>query len=182
MPRKSLLLLLPISLFLITAPVAKADGVNNLSQLDSGQSFTLYGSDWRGIFELTSESIVHAFPRKASLTFYTGVPEGWSPSSGTAMFTLSFGGRTFGGNLGFIECFQPNRPCIQFGTGGYLDPLLSAKTPATLTVTFPGPHGGTETVNFFVSDAIPEPGTLLLFGTGIVLVGVIHRHRTRSAA
>jgi hypothetical protein len=75
MSRKSLLLLLSISFFLIAAPLAKGDSTNNLTHLDSGQSFTLYGSDWTGISALTPDSFVHTF-RGANLTFSSGVPEG----------------------------------------------------------------------------------------------------------
>ncbi|MGB7844858.1 MAG: hypothetical protein WBL63_04525, partial [Candidatus Acidiferrum sp.] len=79
MPRKSLLLLLPISFFLIVGPLAKADSINNLTQLDSGQSITLYGSDWRGFFVLTPNSIVHlsSFPFGCcDLVFYSSIPAG----------------------------------------------------------------------------------------------------------
>jgi hypothetical protein len=57
MPRKSLLLLSP-SFFLMVAPLAKADSIN-LTQLDSGQLVTLAGSDYRGQFVLTPNSILH---------------------------------------------------------------------------------------------------------------------------
>jgi len=180
MPRKPLLLFLPISFFLIVAPLAKADSIKNLTQLDSGQSFTLYGSDWRGFFVLTPNSIVHLskFGGGPDLAFYASIPAGWTPESGTVTFALSFGGQSFSGAPGFGPC-PPNIPCVAFGVGGALN--LSAKTPATLTFTFSGPNGGTETANFFVSNATPEPPTLLLFGTGGVLLGVIYRYRMRSA-
>ena len=180
MPRKSLLLLLTISFFLIIAPLAKADSINNLTQLDSGQSFTLYGSDWRGFFVLTPNSIVHLFSGHFGclcLTFYSSIPAGWTFESGPVTFALSFGGHSFSGTPGRGSC-PPNIPCLTFGVGGF---NLSAKTPATLTFTFSGPNGGTETANFFVSNATPEPPTLLLFGTGGVLLGVIYRYRMRSA-
>jgi len=180
MPRKSLLLLLPISFFLIVAPPAKADSINNLTQLDSGNSFTLYGSDWRGFFVLTPDSIVHRFSQPFGcpcLAFYSSIPAGWTFESGPVTFAFSFGGETLSGSPGSLPC-PPNISCVAFGVGGG---PVSAKTPATLTFTFSGPNGGTETANFFVSNATPEPPTLLLFGTGGMLLAVIYRYRMRSA-
>lgn len=180
MPRKALLLLLPISFFLIVAPLAKADSINNRTQLDSGQSFILYGSDWRGFFVLTPNTIEELSSAPwgtPAFTFYASIPAGWTLESGPVTFTVSFGGESFSGAPGFGPC-PPNISCVAFGIAGEFN--LSAKTPATLTFTFSGPNGGTETANFFVSDITPEPPTLLLFGTGSVLSLVIYRYRMRS--
>jgi hypothetical protein len=176
MPRKSLLLLL--SIFLIVAPLAKADSINNLTQLDSGQPFTLYGLDSHaGFFILTPESIVRP-SLFGDLFFASSIPAGWTFQSGPVTFALSFGGQSFSGVPGVGPC-PPNIPCVAFGVGGNLN--LSAKTPATLTFTFLGANGGTETANFFVgSRIIPEPQTWLLFGTGAALLGVKYRYRVGS--
>lgn len=178
MPRKSLLLLVSIIFFLIVAPLARANSINNLTQLDSGQSFTLYGYDYQGFFVLTPNSIVHlSFFPYLDLFFASSIPAGWTFESGAVTFAFSLEGQTFSGTPGVGPC-PLNIPCVAFGIGGL---NLSAKTPATLTFTFSGPNGGTETANFFVSNATPEPPTLLLFGTGSVLLGVICRYRVRSA-
>jgi len=177
MPRKSFLLLLPISFFLIVAPLAHANSINNLTQLDSGNSFTLYGADWRGFFALTPDSIVHLFPGTfgcSCLAFAASIPAGWTFESGPVTFTISInGGPGLSGVPGVGPC-PTNIPCVAFGLGGS---PISAMTPATLTFTFSGPNGGTETANFFVSNTTPEPPTLFLFGTGGVLVGAMFRYR-----
>ena len=176
MPRKSLLLLLPISFFLIVAPLARGDSINDLIPLDSGQPFTLYGFDYSGTFVLTPNSIVHLFNHE--LGFAASSPVGWA--GGTVTFTLSYDDQSISGQFPNISpCSQPNVPC--FGLE-IVHPLnLSPKSPATLTFSYLGPTGGSETANFFVSNATPEPPTLLLFGTGGLLLGVIYRYRMRSA-
>jgi hypothetical protein len=177
MPRKSLLLLLPISFLLIVAPIAKADSINNLTQLDSGNSFTLYALDYRGWFPLMPNSIVHGSADfcRGCLVFAATIPAGWT--FGGMTFSLSFDGRNISGSPGVGPC-PPDIRCVGFGFAGSFP---SAKTPATLTFLFPGPNGGTETANFFVSDTTPEPPTLILFGTGGILLGGICRYRVRPA-
>jgi hypothetical protein len=184
MPRKSLLLLLPISFFLIVVPLAKADSIKNLTQLDSGQLSTLYGSDYRGQFVLTPNSILHRcrgtsnceFP--GDFIFAFSSPVGWA--GGAVTFAFSFGAQKTSGEFPNVSpCSLPKVPCFGFGLGGIGN--VGPMTPASWTLSFLGANGGTETVNFFVSDATPEPPTLLLFGTGGVLLGVIYRYRMRSA-
>ncbi len=183
MPLKSPVLLLSISFFLILAPLAKARSINNLTQLDSEQSFSLYGSDYRGFFVLTPNSIVHlSFSGPLGcrcLVFASSIPAGWTFQSGPVTFALSFGGQSFSGVPGGAGPCPSNIPCVAFGVGGNLN--VSAMTPATLTFAFLGPNGGTETANFFVSNTTPEPPAVFLFGTGAALLGVIYRHRVRSA-
>ena len=174
MPRKSLLLLfIPVSLFLLVAPLAHADSIK---LLDSGQPFVLYGFDSSGTFVLTPNSIVHVFHQE--LGFDSSSPVGWA--GGTVTFTLSFEGKTISGEFPDISpCSQSNVPC--FGLE-IVHPLpLSSKSPATLTFSFLGTNGGTETANFFVSGGTPEPETLLLFGTGGVLLAVLYRSHMKSA-
>jgi len=184
MPRRSLLLLFPIGFFLIVAPLGKADSVKNLPQLDSGQLFSLYGSDYRGQFVLTPDSILHlcrgssgcGFNRAFNFAFST--PVGWA--GGDVKYAFSFGDELISGEFPNVSpCSPPNVPCFGFGVSGIND--VGLMTPASWRLSFLGANGGTETVNFFVSDATPEPQTLLLFGTGSVLLGVIYRRRIRSA-
>jgi hypothetical protein len=174
MPRKSPLLL--ISFFLIVAPpLAKANSII-LTQLDSGQLVTLVGSDFTGTFVLTPNSIVHL--TQGLLHFGFSTPVGWA--GGAVTFAFSIGDfNTSGGFPNVSPCPTPNVACFGFGLGGI--PNIGQMTPASWTLTFLGTNGGTETAHFFVSDATPEPPTLLLFGTGGVLLGVIYRCRMRSA-
>lgn len=94
-------------------------------------------------------------------------------------FTLSYDDQSISGEFPNVSpCSQSNVPC--FGLE-IVNPLhLSPKSPATMTFSFLGANGGTETANFFVSNITPEPETLLLFGTGGVLLGVLWRCRMRS--
>lgn len=176
MPRKSpLLLLVPISVFLIVAPLVRADSIKNLTQFDSEQPFTLYGSDYTGTFALTPNSIVHL--TNGFLHFAFSTPVGWA--GGDATYAFNFGGQFISGEFTNVSpCSPPSNPCFGFGLGGSLN--VSLKTPATWTLTFLGAHGATETANFFVSNATPEPETMVLFGTGGVLLAVIYRYRIRS--
>jgi hypothetical protein len=185
MPLKSplLFLFLSISLFLIVAPLAKADSINNLAASDSGQLFTLWGTDYRGSFVLTSNSILHRcggtpncnLPAQ-DFVFTFSTPVGWG--GGAVIFSLSFDDRSTRELFNVSAC-PPNVPCFGFGLGGigHVGPLA----PASVTLTFMGANGGTGTVNFFVSDATPEPSTLFLFGTGVVLLGAKYRYRVRRA-
>lgn len=182
MPRRSILLLLPISFFLIVAPLSKADSVKNLTQLDSGRLFTLYGSDYRGQFVLTPNSILHlcrgssgcGFNRAFNFAFST--PVGWA--GGAVKYAFSFGDEDISGEFPNVSpCSPPNVPCFGFGVSGIGN--VGLVTPASWTLSFLGVNGGTEKVNFFVSNATPEPQTLLLFCTGSVLLGLIYIQRMR---
>ena len=99
---------------------------------------------------------------------------------GTVTFTLSFDDQSISGEFPNISpCSQSNVPCFGLEIVNHFH--LPPKSPATLTFSYLGANGGTETANFFLSSiTTPEPQTLLLFGTGSVLLGAIYRCRMRS--
>lgn len=159
--RLGLSLTLLLFLCAFAAP-AFSDSIKN--NLDS--SFTLFGLDTAGnTFALTPETTLHVAP--LGLSFAASVPPGWI--RGLITFQLSFDDQIRQGStsmFGGAPFCNANAPCFFFTFG---DISIRQKYPALLTLSYGGANGATETAKFMVAPA-PEPGTLMLSGTGVLLL------------
>lgn len=147
---------------------ALANSINNLVPTDS--SFTLFGVNGSTIFVLTPESTVH-LNDFGYADFASGQPLGWT--SGSLTLTVSFD------NQQFVSSFpkfstgpcSPTIVCIQYFIA---DLPVTQRVPATFTVSFGGPNGGTASTEFFIAP-VPEPSAMLLFCTGAAFLAAKYR-------
>jgi hypothetical protein len=166
MPKKSSLFLLSILSLSLLTPPAQANSINNLADIES--TVTLLGVDRAGsLFALTPSTLVRTVDRE--YVFASTLPTNWTNGEAVT-FSLSFDNQTFSGSG---NAFGPSHFEFAFGF-----PAISQKFPATVTVTFA--NGGTSTASFIIAPA-PEPGTMLLFGTGGLLLALAIRARRRTA-
>src|SRR5271157_215507 len=139
---------------------APADSITNLATADS--SFTLFGFNGRSFFVLTPDSTVH-LDSFGVARFASGLPLGWT--SGSLILTASFDNQNFVSTWPYLSggpC-PPTSVCFQYFIGNL--PAVTRRVPATLTLSFGGPNGGTASDKFFIASA-PEPSAMLLFCTG----------------
>jgi len=148
---------------------ALGDCIHDVDKLDS--AFTLYGDalpfDATKTFVLTPTSILHM--TRQGLDFAASVPAGWT--RGLITFQLSFDNQVFSGRttmFGSASACKAGDPCFFFGWA-FPPGSITQKYPATLTLTYGGPNGATETSSFVVAP-VPEPGTVVFFGTGVLLL------------